>query len=91
MVVEEEKSTAAHVLSGVPQGSILGPLLFLVYIDDINNMSLSPGACRVIFADDVCIYRPLCCQADYECVQDDISATERWSSEILSDFKPIKM
>ena len=90
VVVEGEKSTAAHVLSGVPQGSILGPLLFLVYIDDINNMSLSPGACRVIFADDVCIYRPICCQADYECVQDDISATEQWSSENFLTLNPSK-
>ena len=61
-----------------------------VYIDDINNMSLSPGACRVIFADDVCIYRPICCQADYECVQDDISATEQWSSENFLTLNPSK-
>ena len=74
--MEGEKSTAALVLSGVPQGSILGPLLFLIYTDGINDLSLSTEACSVTFADDVCIYRPIHSQDDYKLVQEDISAVE---------------
>ena len=51
--LEGEKLSAALVLSGVPQGSVLGPLLFLIYIDGINNLSLSTEACSVTFADDI--------------------------------------
>ena len=58
VIVEGEKSTGAQVLSGVPQSSVLGPLLFLIYVNGINNFSLSLDACSVTFADDVCIYQP---------------------------------
>ena len=90
VVVDGEKSTAAKVLSGVPQGSVLGPLLFLIYINGINNTSLSSGAYCVTFADDVCIYRPISSLADYECVQDDISTVERWSIENYLSLNPSK-
>ena len=74
------ESTAAQVLSGVPQGSVLGSLLFLVYKDGIN-LFLSSEACSVTFADDVCVYRPIYSRNDYKLVQKDILAVKKWSND----------
>ena len=75
----------------IPQGSVLGPLLFLIYIDGISNLSLSWEVCSVTFADDVCIlYRPLYRRDDYKLVQEDIAAIERWSDENFLTLNPQK-
>ena len=51
VVVNGMISKPLSVTSGVPQGSILGPLLFLIYIDDITNITLSEGAKIILYAD----------------------------------------
>ena len=90
VVVEGVSSGVAKVLSGVPQGSILGPLLFLIYIDGISSVSLSSGSRRVIYADDVCIYWPLSSNRDFQYVQDDIEVVKEWSSENSLNLNPSK-
>ena len=59
VVVNGPTSDSSHVISGVPQGSILGPLLFLVYIDDVTNIPFSPGTRIELYADDILMYRTI--------------------------------
>lgn len=60
-----------HVLSGVPQGSVLGPLLFILYIDEVARLPLSEGTI-IVYADDLCLYRPISCQHDLFILQKDV-------------------
>ena len=59
VVVGGETSLDITVLSGVPQGSVLGPLLFLVYIDDVSDTLLSDGSVLNLYADDMLLYKPV--------------------------------
>ena len=70
VVVDGSSSTPLKVLSGVPQGSVLGPLLF------INNVvsQISGGSKINLFADDIALYRVIKSADDYERLQDDIDA-----------------
>ena len=55
------------VTSGVPQGSILRPLLFILYINDLQDV-LSPETLCAILADDTTIYRHIKTQKDTICL-----------------------
>ena len=66
------------VVSGVPQGSILGPLLFLVFVNDIP--SLISSAQVLLFADDVKCSNVISSSADCTLLQQDLNAILDWCS-----------
>ena len=87
VVVNGEKSSAGNVISGIPQGTVLGPLLFVIYINDILDNIDSEG---LLFADDAKIYRKITCRDDAKILQDDIQKLEAWSDLWLLKFHPDK-
>ena len=61
VVLDGQASDQVPVLSGVPQGSVLGPVLFLVFINDLpDNIKSSVH----LFADDCVLYRNICSPPD---------------------------
>ena len=67
------------LISGVPLGSVLGPLLFLMYINDINDLSLSAGSKLVMYADDILLYRAISSEDDSTLLQQDVDALGVWN------------
>ena len=84
VVVDGAMSQEARVLSGVPQGTVLGPLLFLTYINDITNDI--KGQIR-LFADDALLYHPIKTEADGCVLQGDLNSLHRWSKCWKMAFK----
>jgi hypothetical protein len=76
------------VTSGVPQGSILGPLLFLVYINDMPEY-VGQGSSIALFADDSKLYRPIN-SASHHLLQSDLSGLHNWSNVWGMTFNPTK-
>ena len=76
MTVNGSKSSPSAVISGIPQGTVLGPVLFVVYINDLLDNVSSGG---LMFADDTKIYRQITTRDDALQLQQDITKLEDWS------------
>ena len=70
-------SYVADVISGVPQGTVLGPLLFLIYINDIHKCVLNSTISS--FADDTRIGKAISAHSDCHLLQQDLDNITRWS------------
>ena len=89
VVVNGEASTEVQVRSGVPQGTVLGPLMFLLYINDIGHKT-SAGTHLRLFADDSLLYREIRSIQDGTILQEDLQTLVEWSATWQMKFHPLK-
>lgn len=87
VIVGSSASNWAAVTSGVPQGSVLGPLLFVIFINDLPDHIRSSVK---IFADDTKLYYPASTPDYTQILQRDIHAVVEWSSQWQLPFNTSK-
>ena len=87
VVLNGKASDWVAVLSGVPEGSILGPLLFACYLADLP-CSLSSEC--IMYADDVKLYRRIECDEDCVALQSDLDRLSEWSRRWRLSLNPGK-
>ena len=78
VLVEGAKSDPAHVVSDVPQGTVMGPLLFLLHITDLPENVTSKVR---LFANDCLLYRPINNASDQLALQRDLDSLVEWSNK----------
>ena len=78
-------------MSGVPQGSVLGPILFLIYIY-INDLEDDISSKILKFADDTKVFRKVTNYTDKKSLQDDLDKLVKWSEkwQMLLNFGKCK-
>ena len=88
VTVNQSFSTPRCVTSGVPQGSVLGPLLFLIFI---NDMPLAAKTAKLkLFADDSLLYQTINTPADERLLQYDLDRLFEWASKSQMLFNVLK-
>ena len=89
VIIGGSLSSQLNVLSGVPQGSILGPLLFVLFINDMQNC-IGPLTSIALYADDTKIWRTINNYSDHIVLQRDIIKLHKWSIANKMTFHPNK-
>ena len=73
------------VTSGIPQGSVLGPILFVIFINDLPN---SVSSTTYLFADDTKLYKNIKVENDWTILQEDLDSLFDWSAKWFLKFHP---
>ena len=87
MVLDGQASDPVPVLSGVPQGSVLGTVLFLIFINDLPK-NIRPSV--RLFADDCVLYRNIKFPTDCQILQDDLNNLTQWETDWQMKFNVAK-
>ena len=78
VVLDGSASSYTRVTSGVPQGSILGPLLYIIFMNSICQLPLSSGSKLILYADDILLYKPINSTNDSKFLQEDVDTILDW-------------
>ena len=87
VTVNGQSSTWSDVVSGVPQGSVLGPALFLIFINDLPDIVQNLVK---IFADDTKLFSTVKTQEDCDSIQNDLNSLSTWSDQWQLKFNASK-
>ena len=85
--VKGQFSAWTDVLRGIQQGSVLGPILFVLYINDLPDNMISEV---FVFADDTKVFREVRLNEDIQTLQKDLNNLQGWSNKWLLRFHPDK-
>ena len=87
VVIEGKSSSSVPVTPGVPQGTVLGPLLFLAFMNDLLQRVNSKAR---LFSDDCLLYCSIKTEDDAASLQDDLNSLQRWEKDWQMHFNPGK-
>ena len=87
VVLDGQASDPVLVLSGVPQGSVLEPVLFLIFINDLPENIRSSVR---LFADNCVLYRNIESPTDCQILQDDLNSIAQWEADWQMKFNVVK-
>ena len=80
-----------HAVSGVPQGSVLGPLLFPLSMNGFTQLQLTANSKRILYADDIVFYKPIKTVSYYIHIQKDHALIQKRSEDSQLIFNPKKL
>ena len=89
VVIDGYSSSLSEITSGVPQGSILGPLFFVIFINDLPDVVCSDNTIA-LYADDSKMFRVIDCDEDLIYFQEDLDKLHQWSQRNQMDFNTKK-
>jgi hypothetical protein len=88
VIIDDVTSSWKNVKSGVPQGSVLGPLLFIIYVNDITD-HISIDSAK-LYADDVKLLKCMLSQDECAVLQNDLNCVSEWSASWQLSLQPAK-